>query len=175
MTFIYSLFNLIKYFDKNFNLFLSNENFKKFILEAENITIAYSSIEFFKLNNLRKEQAGYRFNHIGRSLIGTKKGDWKKGWVVIGYDGSLGDPIFIDFDKPNLPVFTSMHGDGEWIETYIAISLDNFRIILNDLKQLKQEQKTGISKTEIDMFLEKTKIENKYMDIEYWKIFLDNE
>jgi len=174
MNFIYSLFKLKKYFDKGFNLFLSNENFKKFILEVENITIECSTIEFFSLNNLRDEQVGYRFNHFGKSLIGTKKGDWKKSWFAIGYDG-LGDPIFVDFDNPNLPVFTSMHGEGEWIETYIAISLDNFRIILNDLKKLKQEEKTGISKTEIDIFLEKTKIENKYMDVEYWELFLDNE
>jgi hypothetical protein len=174
MKLIYSLFNLKKYVDKDFSLFLNNEKFKEFIIEVENITIEFSSIDFFKLNNLKEEQIGYRFNHIGKSLLGTKKGDWKKSWVAIGYDG-LGDPIFIDFENPNLPVFTSEHDNDEWIETYIAISLDNFRIILNDLKKLKQKEKEGISKTEIDLFLEKTKIENKYMDVDYWKMFLDNE
>jgi hypothetical protein len=174
MKLIDSLFNLKKNVDKDFNSFLENEKFKKFILEVENITIDCGSIEFFKLDNLKDGQVGYRFNHIGKSLLGTKNGDWKKSWVVIGYDG-LGDPIFVDFEKLNLPVFTSEHGEDEWIETYIAISLDNFRIILNDLRKLKEKEKKGISKTEIDLFLEKTKIENKYMDVDYWKMFLDNE
>jgi hypothetical protein len=78
MKLIDSLFNLKKFVDKDFNSFLENEKFKKFILEVENITIECSSIEFFNLDNLKDGQVGYRFNHIGKSLLGTKNGDWKK-------------------------------------------------------------------------------------------------
>lgn len=172
MKLINSLFNLKKYVDKDFNSFIENEEFKRFILEVEDITIEYSSIEFFKLDNLKDGQIGYRFNHIGKSLIGTEKGDWKNSWIAIGYDG-IGDPIFIDFEKPNLPVFTSIHDEGEWNEIYISISLNNFRIILNDLRKLKE--KRSISKTDKKLFLEKTTIENKYMDVDYWKMFFENE
>ena len=69
------MFNLKKYFDKDFNSFLKNEKFKNFILDVENITIEFSSIEFFKFNNLKEGQVGYRFNSIGKSLLGSKKGD----------------------------------------------------------------------------------------------------
>ncbi|MBG6188461.1 hypothetical protein [Flavobacterium sp. CAN_S2] len=174
MKIIYSLFNLKKYVDRDFNLFLNNNEFKKFINNVEGITIKYSSIEFFKPNNLKEAQIGYRFNHLGKSLLGKNKGEWKKSWVAIGYD-SIGDPIFVDFEKPNLPVFTSEHDEGEWIEKYIAISLENFNRILNDLKKLKQKVDNEISKSEINAFLEKTKMENKYMEVDYWKIFLDNK
>ncbi|NRS90845.1 hypothetical protein HNQ02_003792 [Flavobacterium sp. 7E] len=174
MKIIYSLFNLKKYVDRDFNLFLNNNEFKKFINNVEDITIKYSSLEFFKPNNLKEEQIGYRFNHLGKSLLGTNKGDWKKNWVAIGYDG-IGDPIFVDFEKPNLPVFTSEHDEDEWNEKYIAISLDNFKKILDDLRILKQKAENGISKFEVNTFLEKTKNENKYMDVEYWKMFLDSE
>ena len=48
MKILYSLFNLKKYVDRDFNLFLNNNEFKKFINNVEDITIKYSSIEFFQ-------------------------------------------------------------------------------------------------------------------------------
>ncbi|MGZ9675180.1 SMI1/KNR4 family protein [Flavobacterium sp. GNP001] len=174
MKLVFKLFNLHKYIDKDFSLFLKNEKIKKFIIKVENIAIEFSSIDFFKLHNIKEEQIGYRFNQSGKSLIGTKKGDWKKSWVVIGND-ELGDPICIDFENPNLPVFTAEHGENGWIESFISISLDNFCIILNDLRKLKINNKEGISKTEIDLFLDKTKIDNKYMEVNYWQMFLEND
>jgi len=165
----------------DFSILLTNEKFKKFINEIEDISLGYSELNFFKFDNIEKEQIGYSFGENGKSFIGNKNGDWKKSWFVIGTDG-LGDPIFIDFDRPNLPVFTSEHGEGSWEESYIAISLENFSEIIKDLKKLsiKRENpvaigKNPISKDEINAFLTKTHIENKYMDVWYWKLFLEND
>ena len=94
----------------------------------------------------------------------------------------MDDPIFVDIENQNLPVFIAEHGNGEWEENYIAISIENFSQILNDLKQLSikrenpvQIEKNPISESELEMFLSKTKEENKGMDVEYWEIFLEND
>ena len=162
----------------NLNVLLENKNFKNFISNAENVSIGYSEINIFKLKNIENEQIGYSVTANGKSLVGEKNGDWKKSWIVIATD-NMDDPIFVDIDKPNFPVFITEHGNGEWEENYIAISIENFSIILNDLKKLsiKREspnklEQNPITETELITFLSKTKEENKYMDVEYWKIFL---
>lgn len=90
--------------------------------------------------------------------------------------------IFVDIENPNLPVFISQHGNGEWEENYIAISIENFLSILNDLRILSINrqnpadiEKNPISETELELFLTKTKNDNHWMDIEYWALFLEND
>ena len=165
----------------NLNALFENENFKKFISKAEDISLGYSEINVFKLENIEKEQIGYSVTENGKSLTGRKNGDWKKNWIVIATD-NMDDPIFVDIEKQNLPVFIAEHGNGEWEENYIAISIENFSRILNDLKKLSvkrenpvQIEKNPISEVELEMFLSKTKDENKGIDLEYWEIFLEND
>lgn len=165
----------------NLNVLLENENFKRFISKAEDISIGYSEINIFKLENIEKEQIGYSVTENGKSLVGNKNGDWKKNWIVIATD-NMDDPIFVDIENPNLPVFISEHDNGEWEENYIAISIEKFSSILNDLRNLSinrqnpvEIEKNPISETELELFLTKTKNDNNWMDIEYWKIFLEND
>ncbi len=94
----------------------------------------------------------------------------------------MADPIFVDIEKPNLPVYTAEHGIGEWEEINIAISIENFSQILHDLKKLSIErenpnkiEKNPISVMELESFLSKTKNDNNGMNIEYWEIFLEND
>jgi len=181
MTFFSKLFGNNIDNKKELNFLLNNESFKKFLDEAEDISIGYSEINFFKIDNLENAQIGYSIDEKGKSLIGKNTGDWKKSWIVIATD-NLGDPIFIDCENSSLPVFSSPDGQGNWEETYIAISLDNFREILKDLKNLSigkenpvKIEKNPISKIELDSFLEKTKNENNWMDVEFWEIFLEND
>lgn len=176
-----------KLFGKNINnkpelnLLLNNESFKKFLDETEDISIGYNEINFFNADNLEKAQIGYSIDEKGNSLIGKNSGDWKKNWIVIATD-SLGDPIFIDSENLSLPVFNSQHGQGEWQETYIAISLDSFSKILKNLKDLSigrenpvKIEKKPILKIELDSFLEKTKNDNNKMDVGFWEFFLEND
>ena len=165
----------------NLNALFENENFKNFMSKAEDISLGYSEINIFKLENIEKEQIGYSVTENGKSLAGNKNGDWKKNWIVIAKD-NLDDPIFVDIENQSLPVFFAEHGNGDWEKNSIAISIENFSQILTDLKKLsiKREnpvniEKNPIPEAEIEMFLSKTKENNKGMDIEYWEIFLDNE
>ncbi|WP_269236351.1 hypothetical protein [Flavobacterium flavigenum] len=165
----------------NLNILFENENFKKFISKAEDISIGYSEINIFKLESIEKEQIGDSITENGKSLVGNKKGDWKENWIVIAND-NMDDPIFVDIENPNLPVFISQHGNGEWEENYIAISIENFLSILNDLRILSinrqnpaEIKKNPISETELELFLTKTKNDNHWMDIEYWALFLEND
>lgn len=168
-------FNFKRFNDNDFHLFLKNEKFNKFMGRVENISTKSNGISFFSIKNIKDEQVGYRLNAYGKSLIGTEKGDWKKSWVVIGFENLLGDPIFVDFNKPELPVFTSIQDADKWTEKYIAISLDNFQIILKDLKEISNLKSSIISKVESDELLEKIKIDNKWMDVEFWRDFLESE
>lgn len=177
MSFFSNLFNSNE--KQHLNALFQNENFKNFISKAEDVSIGYSEINIFKLENIEKEQIGYSVAEKGKSLIGNNKGEWKKNWIVIATD-NMGDPIFVDNEKSNLPVFTAEHGNGAWEENCIANSIENFSRILKDLKQLSikrenpvQLEKNPISETELELFLSKN--ENLGIDIEYWEVFLDND
>lgn len=61
----------------------------------------------------------------GQSLVGNEEGDWKEGWIVIGIDSYLGDPIFVDSNDENCPVYTAMHGEGEWEPECIAERIED--------------------------------------------------
>ena len=52
--------------------------------------------------------------------------DWQPQWFVIGMETLIGDPVFVDLDDPNLPVFTAMHGMGSWRAVRLAPSLEGF-------------------------------------------------
>ena len=77
-----------------------------------------------------KEQVGYSIAVNGDPLYGFDEGDWQEGWYVIGRETMCGDPIFIDLNDTGMPVYTSSHGMGEWNETCIAESYDEFEMVL---------------------------------------------
>jgi hypothetical protein len=73
-----------------------------------------------------KEQIGYSVKPNGDSLYGFEEGDWQEGWYVIGRESQCGDPIFIDLNDPDIPVYTAMHGAGIWNEELLASSYKEF-------------------------------------------------
>jgi hypothetical protein len=74
-------------------------------------------------DELAELQLGYSVGTDGASLVGGD-GGWQPGWVVIGTDVLLGDPLFVDIGDARLPVLTAMHGMGEWDPTPVAESLE---------------------------------------------------
>ncbi|PFH90579.1 hypothetical protein [Bacillus sp. AFS088145] len=66
---------------------------------------------------------GYIINENGASLCGDGIGDWKEKWIVIGYEEMCGDPVFVDVDHDNYPIYTAMHGDGDWDPILILKSI----------------------------------------------------
>lgn len=68
------------------------------------------TIELFNSEEIEEGQLGYSFDEEGQSLVGNEEGDWKEGWIVIGIDSYLGDPIFVDSNDENCPVYTARWG-----------------------------------------------------------------
>lgn len=66
------------------------------------------TIELFNSEEIEEGQLGYSFDEEGQSLVGNEEGDWKEGWIVIGIDSYLGDPIFVDRNDENCPVYTEL-------------------------------------------------------------------
>jgi hypothetical protein len=65
------------------------------------------------VDELDQGQIGYSVDDNNNSLITGQEGDWKDEWLVIGVDGLIGDPIFVDTSSKKLQVLTAAHGEGE--------------------------------------------------------------
>lgn len=83
------------------------------------------TIELFNSEEIEEGQLGYSVDDEGQSLIGNEEGDWKEGWIVIGIDSYLGDPIFVDSNDENCPVYTAMHGEGDWEKECITERIED--------------------------------------------------
>jgi hypothetical protein len=92
------------------------------------VSIGYSSVHLTPLPELEGAQQGYQAD------------DWRPEWTVIGYEGLCGDPIFIDTDDEDYPVYTAEHGTGEWKPRLIAFTFSHFTQILQRLDALAQER-----------------------------------
>jgi len=109
-------------------------------LGKKNVSIGYTGIELVDEKDLDKNQVGYSNLPNGESLIGKENGDWKKDWVVIGYETGCGDPIFIDTSDPNFPVYTALHGEGNWNPNLISSTYHGFLQIIEKLKILATDR-----------------------------------
>lgn len=75
--------------------------------------------------DLDSAQVGYATDAEGRDLT-SGQGSWQSEWLVIGTDYFVGDPYFVDLSRPELPVFTAIHGAGKWDPQPVADSLRTF-------------------------------------------------
>ncbi|KXH87242.1 hypothetical protein [Sporosarcina sp. HYO08] len=98
---------------KNFLFSMSHEEVKILNTDGQGESF-YLTFILFKESELENEQLGYSVDEQGNSLIGKSKGDWQEGWIVIGYEEDLGDPLIVDTVRENYPVLTAEHGAGEW-------------------------------------------------------------
>ena len=145
-------------------------NFSKYIEKSKDlpfyeITIGYTTIHLLTEAELSEGQIGYSVDSEGNSFTGNNYGDWKKNWVVIGYEDLCGDPIFIDLDFEKFPVFTAIQGTGNWEQTLIA---DNFESFVKSLKiiaglKLKEEILAQIKKL------------NQKADLEFWELLFEED
>ena len=156
-----------------------SETLKDALIRLSDISLGYSEIHFFSVDDLDKEQVGYRVDTKGKSLLGNNARDWQETWVVIGIDGMLGDPIFIDISTQS--IMTAMHGEGIWEPVRIADSIDTFSQIIEDLKKLSINRETPvaiekqpISNEESEQLLNRIRIANRKAEMSYWESFLEN-
>src|SRR5690348_10851647 len=83
-------------------------------ISFDDIRYGAGGIKLFRAAELDEGQVGYSVSPDGKSLCTGKQGAWQPNWLVVGYETACGDPLFIHTDNPALPVFTAMHGEGEW-------------------------------------------------------------
>ena len=106
------------------------------------ITISSTTIYLFTKDELCEGQIGYSVDSNGKSLTSEKDGNWKNSWLVIGYEELCGDPFFTDLDSQDFPVFTAIHGTGNWEQTLIADSFESFIKSLKIIARLKPKEET---------------------------------
>ena len=70
-----------------------------------------------------------------KTLITNDTGSWKESWFVIAQN-ELGDPFFVDLKEENSPVYTAIHGTGEWKVLKVSDSICQFTEILNEINSV---------------------------------------
>jgi hypothetical protein len=143
-------------------------SFSKYIEELKDIpfneiTIGLTTIYIFSEDKINENQIGYSVDSEDQSLVGESNGDWKKNWLVIGCESLCGDPLFIDIETENFPVFTAMHGVGSWDGKLIA---DNFKSFI---KSLEIAAKCNTK----EFCLEEIKTLNKMSDFEFLEVLFE--
>ncbi|MES0488559.1 MAG: hypothetical protein ABUK01_01105 [Leptospirales bacterium] len=101
--------------------------------------IGYEGFELFQSDIIDEEQAGYSFDLDGNDLTGEEDGKWRKEWIVVGRDTSLGDPLLIDTSKKEFPLYTAVHGEESWDPVLLSPSLERFLKSLEILRKLETE------------------------------------
>jgi len=79
-----------------------------------NLSLGVGGIEFLPAEEISAEQERY---------VGS---NWKDSWLVVAREAACGDPIFVDRRLAELPVFTAMHGEGDWSAIPVAPSWNAF-------------------------------------------------
>ena len=124
-------------------------------------------------------QLGCSIHSDGSDLTGSKDGDWNKFWIVIGSDTEIGDPFFVDTSEPSLPVYTAMHGMGQWDAERISTSLSAFLEVLLFLNSISRQDFVRIAPDDDTIINPKelATIEKKLCEIsgeeDYWKNFIE--
>ena len=123
-------------------------------------------------------QLGYSVNPDGRNMSGPNEGDWQKNWIVIGTDTEVGDPFFVDTNESSLPVYTGMHGIGEWRAELVSTSLFSFIEVLSylsdvskqDFAQIDPDENTITDPEELATI--KSKLQELSGEKYYWENFI---
>ena len=139
------------------------------------VSLGYGSIHLIPAVELEAAQQGY-----GVISEGGEK-EWQDEWVVIGYEGLCGDPIFIDTSDGCFPVFTAIHGMDEWSPQLIASSFSHFVQILEQLLLLSvgrtdpiELEQHPISFQESEAFSEFITRGSLEAELDFWKGLLQS-
>jgi hypothetical protein len=136
----------------------------------DSVSIGYSSIHLAPVKELEAAQQGYSIVPEGDET------DWREEWVVVGYEGMCGDPIFIDTDDDEYPVYTAEHGMGEWSPRLIAFTFRHFVQILEKLRVLARGrsnpmelERHPITERDLESFMEFIRRDSPDVDFAFWK------
>ncbi|WML33331.1 hypothetical protein [Clostridium sp. OS1-26] len=138
----------------------------------------FINFRIFSLHELKEGQVGYSIDSSGNSLVSNEEGSWKGEWIVIGYEVLCGDPIIIDTKEVGFPIFTLMHGMGEWNPgSYLSESIDKFIDEINKINKFISER-TMLNTTprvtckSLDNLIDEIIEEDEDGDVDNWKSML---
>lgn len=158
------------------------ESYKELLgmLTIASVSLGYTTVHVHRPTELDEAQTGYSVDTNGTPLVDGEPGSWQRGWVVIGYEDSCGDPIFIDTETEDFPVYTAMHGTGKWEPHLIATSLRNFAAAMSEVREVAKERETPvqldaspISSAERNSVLDSIRRHNPRIDLTFWEIWLE--
>ena len=114
-------------------------------------------------------------------LSGMGEWDWRYSWLVIGSEDETGDPIFIDTEDEQFPVYSAFHGQGNWEAYKIAASLKKFDKTLSFISQLAvgrenpvELEKNPITSEERKQVLKIIAQENDHTEMSFWESWLED-
>lgn len=150
--------------------------------EKQEVTFGYTGIELVPQQKLSEAQVGYSSDKNGEYCCGISEGDWRREWIVIGRELSCGDPIFIDSNAPDIPVYTAVHGVGGWHPNLISKSYSGFMEILKNFKSVAKGREfptalesNPMTQTEFDSFLEFARTKGELEDTFFWGLMVADE
>jgi hypothetical protein len=148
-------------------------------LGFDEVSYGIGGIWMASLEELHEFQLGYSRTPDGRLGTGAQ-GEWKKEWIAIGHETSMGDPIILDVDT--MRVMTASHGEGEWTPELIATSLEGYRAALKELRRLANGRKDPVQleanplpARERETALSRIAQANPGLDLFFWEMQLGDE
>ncbi len=138
----------------------------------------FTNFQIFNLQELKEEQIGYSIDSNGNSLVSNEEGSWEEEWIVIGQETLCGDPIIIDTKEVGFPIFTLMHGMGDWnAGSCLSASIGKFT---NEIKQInkficernKENTTPRVTCESLDNLIYEMIEEDEDGDVDTWKSML---
>jgi hypothetical protein len=150
-------------------------------LTSHEVSYGFTGLKLLEAEEAFAGQIGYSVSPDGQSFCGTKPGDWRANWFVVGHDTELGDPIFIDLAAAGSPVFTAAHGDGAWDPKLVAISLQafarcwrEFAVIARGRANPAELEINPLPGAERRAYLDRIKEINEGIEAELWAALLED-
>jgi hypothetical protein len=149
-------------------------------IPLEKVSLGYRTVLLFPVADLEGAQLGYTVGDAGETLAGENEGDWKSSWLVIGHEDLIGDPIFVDLNTQELPVFTAAHGEGAWKPELIASSFEGFIKALEEIERVSdmrrnpvQLERNQLSDVERERVLRRIAELNGNASLEFWQSWFE--
>jgi hypothetical protein len=141
----------------------------------DRISVGYAGISLVTLQALELAQRDY-------GVIPDE--EWAKRpseWLHIGTEEVRGDPIFIDTDDREFPVYTAAPDSG-WTPKLLAFTFSHFAQILMELRALArgresplQIQHNPVSPEESEQFIEFIRRGSPDVDVTFWRGLYETE
>ncbi len=149
-------------------------------IPLEKVSFGYQTVTLFPADELEEAQVGYSLGESGEDFTGENAGDWKRSWLVIAYEDSLGEPFFVDLSAQELPVYTAAHGEGVWNPMMVASSFTGFIEALKEVERVSKGrsnpvelERNPLSDIERERVLSKIAELNGNASLEFWESWFE--